>query len=102
MRYYAGRDAERKPALALPFRMVIDDIFIIVGRGVTVAGRVESGTLTKDDAVIVAGEGRSICVPRITFSLKSILEPGYKVDILLYDVQRDEVEIGMVITKRDT
>lgn len=40
------------------FRMTIDDVFVIRGRGVVATGRVESGQLRVGDEVQINGGGR--------------------------------------------
>lgn len=82
-----------------PFRMVIDAIFTIKNRGVFVIGQVESGRLTKNESVLVMGYDKAMQV-----SVKSIdhfnpFEPHLRnTGLMLRDVQREDVAVGMLIT----
>jgi elongation factor Tu len=41
------------------FRMTVEDVFFIRGRGTVVTGQIESGTLRTGDEVYVNGQGGS-------------------------------------------
>ena len=85
------------PKERLPFRMVIEDIFTIKSRGVVVVGKVESGTLNKNDPVFVIRQNK---VLRVIVSGIDIFPPiaVYKAGLLIRNVQREDIEIGMIVT----
>jgi elongation factor Tu len=98
------RDEEERRLNALPFRMVIEDVFNIKGRGVVVTGRVETGLLEKGDAVFITGG--EIPIPSTVNAIEMFGSPemawaGDNVGLLLRSVERDYVKRGMVITKQD-
>jgi translation elongation factor EF-Tu-like GTPase len=82
-------------------RMVIDDVFMIKGRGVVVTGRVEAGTVKKGDRVVIEGVGVSITteVMGVEAFRKAdfVAQAGDNVGLLLRDVTNDQIKAGMVV-----
>ena len=82
-------------------RMVIDDVFMIKGRGVVVTGRVERGTVQKGDRVVIEGDDISITteVMGIEAFRKAnfVAQAGDNVGLLLRDVTKDQIKAGMVV-----
>ena len=84
------------------FRMTVQDVFFIKGRGTVVTGTVESGTITEGAAIEIHGPSgvtqtvvQGIEMFRRT---KSQANAGDNVGILLRGVQRDQVQRGDVLT----
>ena len=82
------------------FKMTVDDIFFIIGRGTVVTGQVESGTLRKGETVLINGS-RSCVVTAIEAFRKApdSAKQGDNVGLVLAGVTKDEVRRGDVITK---
>ena len=83
------------------FKMVVDDIFFIIGRGTVVTGNVESGTLKKGETVLINGS-RSCLVSAIEVFRKKAPESasaGENVGLVLAGVSKEEVRRGDVLTK---
>jgi elongation factor Tu len=88
-----------------PFLMPIEDVFSIKGRGTVVTGRVERGTLKKGEEIDVVGLRDAIqqtVVTGIEMFHKELdqAEAGDNAGILLRGKTRDEVERGMVLSKK--
>jgi elongation factor Tu len=87
-----------------PFLMSIEDVFTIKGRGTVVTGRVERGTLKKNEEIEIIGlrdESMKTVVTGIEMFHKELdrAEAGDNAGILLRGIGRDEVERGMVLAK---
>lgn len=74
------------------FRMTIEDVFVIKGRGIVATGRVESGTLRVGDEVNVNG-GPGVRVNGIEAFRKKLTEAtvGDTIGVLFSD---DEVHLS--------
>jgi translation elongation factor EF-Tu-like GTPase len=83
------------------FRMVVEDVFFIRGRGVAVTGQLESGALSVGDEVYIAREAssRHTSVTGIELLGKQVrqAQPGDKLGVLLADISTTEVERGDVL-----
>jgi elongation factor Tu len=83
------------------FRLTIEDVFSIRGRGTVVTGRIEQGTLRVGDAVQLErpGMSKTIVIDGIEAFRRSLKEAqaGDAVGLLLRDVRRDEVQKGDVL-----
>ena len=84
------------------FRMTIQDVFAIKGRGTVVTGQVESGTLQVGDVVKVETQIDTIetIVTSIEMFRWSIEQAsaGEHVGVFLRDVAKDDVQRGDVLT----
>ena len=80
------------------FRMTIEDVFSIRGRGTVVTGHIESGTIKVGDEVYLAG--RKVTVTGIEMFHKTSKQAGVgeNVGLLLRDLSRDDVHQGDVLT----
>ena len=80
------------------FRMTIEDIFSIKGRGTVVTGQVESGTLKIGDEVIIQGKSgeKKTTVTGIEMFRKMLdsAKAGDNVGILLRNISKDELQKG--------
>jgi elongation factor Tu len=80
------------------FRLTVEDIFFIAGRGLVATGKVESGTLRVGDRVSV--DGREATVTGIEKFRKILDEAtaGENVGLLFKDLTKDDVGPGSVIS----
>jgi elongation factor Tu len=92
-------------APAGPFRLTVEDVFTITGRGTVVTGVVESGVLAvggqvdvvRADVTVVTTEVTGIEKFRATLDVAS---PGENVGLLLRDVTREQLRRGDVVQTR--
>ena len=80
------------------FRMTIDDVFVIRGRGLVATGRVEHGQLRVGDEVQING-GASVTVDAIETFRKTISEAaaGDNIGVLFSKLDKGAVARGDVI-----
>jgi translation elongation factor EF-Tu-like GTPase len=88
---------------ALGFRLTVEDVFVITGRGTVVTGRIESGSITKGAAIRQTrpdGTGRDLSVTGIEMFRKvaDSATAGDNVGLLLRDVGREDVGRGDVLS----
>ena len=88
--------------ISKPFFMAIESVFQIEGRGTVVAGRVDAGSLKKDDVVEVVGLGspvkKTTCTGVQAFHKDvDIGKAGDNIGALLRGLKRDEVQRGQVL-----
>ncbi len=83
------------------FRMTIDDVFSIKGRGTVVTGKIESGTLKISDEVAIQGKNgeKRVVVAGLEMFRKMLSQAnaGDAVGVLLKDVTKQDVQRGDVI-----
>jgi elongation factor Tu len=92
----------QKKGPAQPFRMPIDDVFSITGRGTLVTGRIQQGAVKAGDPVDIVEAGakrRSSVVLAVEISRKLVdrARAGDTVGVLLRGVNREEVARGQVL-----
>jgi elongation factor Tu len=85
------------------FRMTVEDVFAITGRGTVAVGRVESGTLTTGQRVDVVRNGAAVATTEVDGieKFRATVEtatPGENVGLLLREVTRDQVQRGDVVS----
>jgi translation elongation factor EF-Tu-like GTPase len=81
------------------FRLTVQDVFTIAGRGSVVTGRVESGSITKGARVRQTrtdGTSRDVTVTGIEMFRKTLdsANAGDEVGLLLHEIGRDEIGPG--------
>ncbi len=86
-----------------PFKMPVEDVFSIKGRGTVATGRIEQGTVNLNDEIEIVGirETRKTVVTGIEM-FKKQLDKGIAGDnagILLRGIEKDDIERGMVLAK---
>jgi elongation factor Tu len=86
-----------------PFLMSVEDVFSIPGRGTVASGRVERGTLKRDQEVELVGKNDVPIKTKVTDieTFKKSCEESRAGDnsgLLLRGVKREDVRRGMVIT----
>jgi ribosomal protein L7/L12 len=83
------------------FRMPIEDVFSISGRGTVVTGKIASGTVKQGQAAVITSPGVELktMVTEIEISRQSVsgAKTGDNVGILLRGITRDQVRKGMVL-----
>lgn len=83
------------------FRMTVQDVFSIKGRGTVVTGQIESGTLNVGDEIQIQGKSSSkaIVVTGIEVFRKVInrAQAGDNVGVLLKDISKQDVQQGDVL-----
>ena len=81
------------------FRLTVDDVFFIRGRGTVITGTVEFGTIRVGDTVQV-NTGPPVRVDGIEAFRKRLDEAqeGQTVGILMRSLSRDEVKQGDVLS----
>ncbi|MCB9851295.1 MAG: selenocysteine-specific translation elongation factor [Phycisphaerales bacterium] len=86
----------RRAEFAQPFRMPVDRVFTVAGRGTVVTGSVISGTLAAGDNVVIWPGGQIAKVREVQTHSRSAghVESGQRAAINLQGVNRDEVERG--------
>lgn len=83
------------------FRMTVEDVFSIKGRGTVLTGKIESGTLKVGDEISIQGkngEKRTIVTGVEMFrKMMSQANAGDNVGILLKELSKQDVQRGDVI-----
>ena len=87
-----------------PFLMPVEDVFTISGRGTVATGRVERGSIKKNEPVEIVGlmeEKRSTVVTDIEMfhKLLDYAEAGDNIGALLRGVDKKSIERGQVLSK---
>ena len=89
-----------------PFLMSVEDVFAIEGRGTVATGRVEQGTLLKNQEVEIVGlrpTAKTVCTDIEMFrKLLDSATAGDNVGLLLRGIKKDAIERGQVIAKPGT
>jgi len=83
------------------FRMTVEDVFSIKGRGTVVTGKIETGTIKIGDEITIQGrngEKRTI-VSGIEMFRKTMNQAGTgdNVGLLLKDIARPDIQQGDVL-----
>jgi elongation factor Tu len=81
------------------FRMTIEDVFSIKGRGLVVTGQIEAGTLNLNDEINISRSGypnRAVVVAGIEMFRKQLTQAkaGDNVGVLLRGLDKKEVQHG--------
>jgi elongation factor Tu len=83
------------------FRMIVEDVFSIRGRGTVVTGRIGQGSLEAEDVVELRGRGytRQVVVAAIEIFRRRVKQAGAGeyVGLVLKDIAKDEVQRGDVL-----
>ena len=98
-------DYQARAATGGPFRMVVEDVFTITGRGTVATGRVEAGSVNVGDVVSVTTGTRVLRskVGGLEAFRKRLTTagPGDNIGLILDGVGRDDVERGSVLASLD-
>jgi elongation factor Tu len=84
------------------FRMLVEDVFSITGRGTVVTGQVESGALAAGRRVEVVRDGAVVATTEVAAIEKfravvDVAQPGENVGLLLTGVTREQVQRGDLV-----
>jgi translation elongation factor EF-Tu-like GTPase len=95
--------SRRAPIGALDFRMVVEDVFYIAGRGVVVTGRISAGEVRVDDpiAIMRRGRRRRTTVVEVIEQYRERLDRakvGDNVGLQLAEIARREIASGDILT----
>ena len=96
-----------RPQDSLPvgsFGMTVEDVFSITGRGTVVTGRVQAGTVTVGEQVLLSRAGQPLLQVEVTgveMFRKTVrtATAGDNVGLLLRGVAKDQVVRGDVLSK---
>ena len=102
-----GFPAPPRPQDTLPvgsFGMTVEDVFSITGRGTVVTGRVQAGTVSVGEQVLLTRAGQPMLQVEVTgveMFRKTVqtAKAGDNVGLLLRGVSRDQVLKGDVLSK---
>lgn len=87
------------------FRMTVNDVFFIRGRGTVVTGQIESGTLNVGDEIYLrrSNSSRTVTVNGIEMFRKLLdqAKAGDNVGVLLRDLTKQDVEKGDMLLGSD-
>lgn len=86
------------------FRLTVEDVFSITGRGTVVTGQVESGSVNVGDEVIIQRQNVTMTKSVVTGieqfrKLLNSAGPGDNVGLLLRGLSKNDISKGDVITK---
>jgi elongation factor Tu len=88
------------------FRMTVQDVFSIRGRGTVVTGKIESGILNVGDEISLQRQGsvKKTIVTGIEAFRKEIqqAQAGDNVGVLLRDVNKPDIQRGDVLVGSDS
>ena len=87
------------------FRMTVQDVFSIRGRGTVVTGQIESGTLNVGDEISFRRQGsfKKTVVTGIEVFRKLLqqAQAGDNVGVLLRDINKDDIQRGDILIGSD-
>jgi TIR domain/Elongation factor Tu domain 2 len=91
-------------ATAPTFLMPIDDVFQITGRGTLVTGVVTNGTCKVGDEVAILKDGTRVRRATVTAielfrTLVDRAEAGDSIVLMMKDVSKEELEVGMIVVR---
>lgn len=94
---------EPERAIDKPFKMPVEDVFSIKGRGTVATGRVESGAVKINEEIEIVGikETRKTVVTGVEMFKKQLdqAQAGDNAGVLLRGIEKDDIERGMVLAK---
>lgn len=84
------------------FRMTVQEVFSIKGRGTVVTGRIESGTITVGDEIRIQGKSSSkttvVAGVEAKRKVVTFAQAGDEVGVLLRDIGKEDIQQGDVLT----
>jgi translation elongation factor EF-Tu-like GTPase len=86
------------------FGMTVEDVFSITGRGTVVTGRVQTGTVSVGEKVLISRAGQPLTQVEVTGvemfrKIVRTAKAGDNIGLLLRGVKRDQVTRGDVLSK---
>lgn len=83
-----------------PFKMLVQDMFAIKGRGTVLVGQIEKGKLNKDDTVIINGKQDVVTAIECNRKLLNYAESSDgNIGVLLKNITLSDVKVGDCIYK---
>jgi translation elongation factor EF-Tu-like GTPase len=87
---------------AAEFRMIVQDVFRITGRGVLVGGRIEAGIVAAGSSVAIERDGRQVGTSEVIGierfrKVVTEAEAGEEVGLLLRELRREHIAAGDVL-----
>jgi translation elongation factor EF-Tu-like GTPase len=87
---------------AAEFRMIVQDVFRITGRGVLVSGKIEAGIVAAGSSVAIERDGRQVGTSEVIGierfrKVVTEAEGGEEVGLLLRELRREHVAAGDVL-----
>ncbi|MBV6449328.1 MAG: Elongation factor Tu [Anaerolineales bacterium] len=87
------------------FRMTVQEVFSIKGRGTVVTGRIESGTLSVGDEIRIqkGGLSRTVVVSGVEINRKALTraQAGDMIGALFKDLEQGDIQQGDALTGSD-
>lgn len=84
------------------FRMTVQDVLSIKGRGTVLIGRIESGTITVGNEIRIQGKSSSkmavVAGVEVRRKVTTHAQAGDDVGVLLKDIGREDVQQGDVLS----
>ncbi len=84
------------------FRMTVQDVFSIKGRGTVVTGRIESGTVAVGNEIRIQGKNSSkttvVAGVEVHYKVTSQAQAGDDAGVLLKDIGKEDVQSGDILT----
>ena len=88
------------------FRMTVQDVFSIKGRGTVVIGQIESGSITVGDEIQIQRQGsmKKTVVTGVEIFRKVVTraQAGDNVGLLMKDIAKEDVQGGDVLMGSDS
>jgi translation elongation factor EF-Tu-like GTPase len=87
---------------AAEFRMIVQDVFRITGRGVLVGGKIEAGIVAAGSSVAIERDGRQVGTSEVIGierfrKVVTEAEAGEEVGLLLRELRREHVAAGDIL-----
>jgi len=83
------------------FRMTVQEIFSIRGRGTVISGQIENGTVTIGDEILILNQGskKKTRVSGVEVKRKKVTsaQKGDQVGVLLKEISEGEIQPGDVL-----
>jgi elongation factor Tu len=84
------------------FRMTVQDIFSIKGRGTVITGRIESGTIIVGNEIRIQGKSSSkiavVSGVEVNRKVTAQAQAGDDVGVLFKDISKEDVQPGDILT----
>ena len=84
------------------FRMTVQDVFFIKGRGTVLTGRVESGTITVGDEIRIQGKSTSktavVAGVEVLRKITTQAKAGDNIGLLFKDMTKEDVQPGDILS----
>ncbi len=83
------------------FRMTVQDVFSIKGRGTVIIGRIESGTISVGDEILIKGRSSNkkavVAGVEVRRKVTTSAQAGDEAGIRLQDIEKEDVQQGDIL-----